>query len=924
MKNVHVLLILNELLEHDGSDYAQLLGYIIGGRFNDVLALPLLKALVVDNVKMKQIIESGTFDNVNQFLGTLVGEIKNALLEQFTDSETVSMHLLIFAIILLQSFIQLNFTGPSIELQIGLLQSLNQYNREFITSLASLGQLAYDLTDSPYLLALSIKILESLNESPISVLDQSMKIDDTEAVVMNSNVQTTLDPKADYFLASVQWWRSRAYQVQISLLPDASSILASLSALLLNNSVLLTLSSELSPEAIKKLLIIYHLETARNGLSTNTEHISITALARARKVSGLSLVLTGCRAKRTKFQQTAFAGLIVLAKNDTFALSEDTNQEPEHFKLESDVLLERPVYESVGDEVDTLQEENDSKRIKLDYSNSPIDTTEDQNSKLLPIALREEFIPQELKDLDPNNQPRLSDLDLLQLFLRFVTLKQTSPSGSPLVEEELMALVQRILFSPENSVNWTLYSKSLWERSLLETSKAKTVERGVLQMQSLVEELGMSSLKTRLFAQGETETNSDILPSSKRLRLIHQLPLVPRWSMDASLAEKFMSLGVLRSAIEIYERLEMWNEAALCYAAVGSEKEALEILEKRLAQSPNDARTLSIMGDIKQDPSYWIKSWEIGRYAKAKNSLAKYYYSPPKSSGLSRDLAKAIENQYDALTINPLSYDSWYFYGCLGLEAANYKLAAELFTRCVSIDDTNAHAWSNLSSALVSLDKLKPAFNALQKAVRVGNEMKSWRIWENYLIVAAKLRQWEDVLVASRQLLKITKDSNGENAIDIPIVEKLVEILLSTDYDEDNLSYFQKSCIEYICVLIPGVINTSARCWRIISRVEFWRKRPWATLDCLEKLFRAMLNNPELEINESVWSEAVESCSDLVAGYENYGELQGRHGSGDLVCKDWKYKAKTSVRSLLSRGRSTWEGTDSYDRLLSLKEELMN
>ncbi|ODV96287.1 hypothetical protein PACTADRAFT_23552, partial [Pachysolen tannophilus NRRL Y-2460] len=853
------------------------------------------------------------------------------------ESELYLNYILILAVVFLQMFIQLNFTGPSIKID---LRNFNKIiNKEndcrLISLLSSLGQPAYSLIECPILIVLSIKLLEFLNKSPFSLLDHSgVDFKDTESLLAKSNIEQNLDKENDIFLASVQWWRSRALQVQISLIPEPTSTLTSFATLLLNPSVVSTLTNANPPDLAKKLLIIYYLEIARNGLNTLTEALAIPALAKAKKISGLNLVLTGCKAKRTKFQERAIASLIILANNESFDFNDEelSAENPESFQLENDsVLLEKPIYELVGEEIGELTGQIEFKRIKLDYSNLPM-AEENEDTKLLPIAIKESLIPESLKNLDPNNQPRLNDLDMIQLFLRLVALRQTSPSNSSLVEEELMALVGRILYSPDGSVNWSIFSKALWERSILETNRTKTVERGVLQMQSLVEELGVLHVKSRIFSETEDQKASEVisfdmakpLPSSTRLRYIHQLPLLPRWAMDAKLAEKFMSLGVLKSALEIYERLEMWNEAALCYASVGDEAAALKILQQKLSENPNDARSWSIMGDIQQNPSFWIKSWEIGNYPNAKNSLAKYYYNPPKSSGLQRNLPEAIKHQYDSLTINPLSFQSWYFYGCLGLEAKNFELAAEAFTRCVSIDDESPHAWSNLASSLLQLDKLRPAFNAYQKAVRVGHDKssKSWRIWENYLIVACKLKEWDQVLLASRELLQLTSASKGEAAIDLPIVEKLVDVLLSTEYDEDNLTFFQKSCIDYLCTQLPSIINSSPRCWRVISRVELWRKKPWLALECHEKAYRASANNPNLEVDEAIWNETVEACSDLVAVYESLGELPGKHNAGDVICKDWKYKAKSTVRSLLSKGKSSWEGTKGWDTLQNLKSQL--
>lgn len=121
---------------------------------------------------------------------------------------------------------------------------------------------------------------------------------------------------------------------------------------------------------------------------------------------------------------------------------------------------------------------------------------------------------------------------------------------------------------------------------------------------------------------------------------------------------------------------------------------------------------------------------------------------------------------------------------------------------------------------------------------------------------------------------------------------------------------------------IPSVVTTSGRAWRIVARVELWRKRPWASLDCQEKAYRAVSHNPDLEIDEKVWNETVDACEDLVAAYESLGEMEGKYGPGSLVCKDWKYKARSTIKSLMSKGKNNWENSDGWERLLELRKQL--
>lgn len=949
-------------------DLQNLFTSLINGHYFLVLKHPIFADNILTSTKViditKSYIEKEDIEAF-QFVDDIVSQFFENLSVVCETNEITSTYMYLLAVLFLQMFVTSNFSGPKLPFQssdseLGFLQLLFRKDNNRILSkvqndclqlLNINGFAPYHLSESPLLLVLSLRIFEKLHHCDISLLHPSISSISTEEIVQKS-MDVVLGHKTlpDYIMGSISWFRARACQVQQALLAEISPVLTSLSLNLLSNNTLHSLIDQenSSSQINQSLLITYYLEVANVALSGELESQTLDAIMNANRVSGLSLVLTGCKAKFTQYQEKSTAALTVLAKsNDALLRAEQTEKtfNPLDVKLNDDLFLDRPKYDSIGDD-ELLQEteeyneeENYIKRIKVDFSqSSESGLSQTFTEQLLPIAKKESDIPAALCKLDPNNQPNLANLDHVQLLLRMQTILNNTPSGNVLVNEELIAVIQRTLFSEVNSVNWLIYARALWYRSLLETARSRTVERGVLQLYSLVEELGVNSEKTaRLFPKTEDEVNFSInfrdstdiqltLTNSVRLRYIYQLPLMPKWAMDSKLAEKLMELGSLKSALEIYERLEKWTDAALCYASTGDESRGIELIKRALDCNPRDARSWSVLGDITGDPDMWLKAWEIGKYANAKRSLAKYYYNPPKSSGLSRQLMTAIEHMYDCLSANPLNFQNWFFYGCMGLEAEKVDLAAEAFTRCIALDDTNSYAWSNLASALIKLNKLPEAFNALKKSVNSGDSAKkSWRIWENYLIVAAKLNKWDDVLYASVVLLNRKKDlDHNESSIDLPVVEKLVELLVSEPFEEvKSQRYFQKTCVNFICNMIPSVLHHDARIWRIIAKVDLWRKKPWLALEDYEKAYRAASNNPELQSNENVWNSAVDACIELISAYENFGELEGRHGAGDIICKDWRFKAKSAIRSLISKGKTSWEYTESYERLLELKCEVI-
>lgn len=854
-----------------------------GGYFSDVLSADYSKLLADPLLKPLFSVKISDVDPAsNTTFTSLINKALDIIDKEAQDSDVKNSLLVLAAVSALHLFIQSNFTGPALSLdpyQVTLdngdLEELANFNTHCIDELASDGETVYLLTSYPHLLLMSNAILKYISQS-------------------------------NHTLTSVaKWWYARSVLLQQSIIDSSASSLHEIIFTNLSNNVLESILSSLSSVSSdssntyslkSNLAARFYMELARAQLLYDYDSKAEHSLKLAQQATGFQFVLTGFKAKRTKFQEFETSQMIFIAKSKIDKVKNGTDDHlPISLELNSELLLEKVSYSTPTGEGST---ETDSS------------TT----------------IPDSLKQIDPNNQPGLQDIDTAITLLRQTYVRSSSPYNNPLVQEELLAIANRIINSPEGSVNWSLYSRALWERSVLESSSPKTVERGTLQMQSLVEELGQSSVGTYL-PKPQDERSINV---AERMSYIHQIMPMPKWSMDSKLAEKFMSIGVLKSALEVYERLQMWDQVALCYSAVGQDEKAKEILFDHLEKKPKDARSWTILGEITQEPQYLEKAWEVGKFASARRTLGKLYYSPPTGSKVERDVERGIRYMHEALTVNPLHYETWFTYGCAGLETEQYDLAAEAFTRCVALDDSDGKSWSNLSTALLRLNKKGEAFNALKRAVRVTSDKKNWRIWSNYVTVAVELSEWNEVLRGTRELLTI-KGADEEQYLDVSILEHLCQILVSTKYPEANeegeiprLDFFQKSAIELFINSIPPLITSNPRLWKIVARVELWRNKPWASLEAYEKGFRIYTHLPTVETEEKIWNEAVEYCGDLVDAYSNLGPRDGKYGDGSVVCSNWKFKAKSAVRVLIGRGKKWWEDSEGWEKLQSIKEDLVS
>jgi tetratricopeptide (TPR) repeat protein len=433
----------------------------------------------------------------------------------------------------------------------------------------------------------------------------------------------------------------------------------------------------------------------------------------AKDVSGFEYALSGALGKRTKFQQNDISQLVVFArskgdsseaegtleKNDELDNTEQAKVAPEALDLNDDTLLESIAF---------------AKSDKIDNS----------------------ALPSALKDMKPDDQPQLQPLDQITL-LTEATLKDTLSPLDKLNSEEILPYAVRVLF--DKPTNWQIYTQALLVRSRIESHRSRTQERSVLQLQVIVDQI-IADTEEEENASGTGDVPeirvtqflprakaSESAPITERLKYIFQLNTPTRWEVETELAYAWSGAGSFVSALEIFKRLKLWAEVALCYHSVGQEDKARQIVRRQLYYStkgpdmdkysvddsnivtekwegdirsptpPHAPRLWCILGDLENDPECWLRAWEISkhRYARAQRTLGEYYVK-------TGDFEKARESYMQATIVNRQNNDTWSRLGDIDLRIGNWDGAVIAFQQSIMIDDTDAKTYSNLGSALLS------------------------------------------------------------------------------------------------------------------------------------------------------------------------------------------------------------------------------
>ena len=701
-------------------------------------------------------------------------------LEHVVQSVTMFVHeeaelvRLVIAVALLHAFIQANWTGPDLDFNpsdvfgLSSVENLDDLNVNAVAELAYGGEPAYHLTKHPVYLRLAQIILlpRSYQEGEITNLKR---------------------------LHTAPWWTLRLTLLHQQILdepapppePFTSALSSSVESLIGIFTPDLPTSSEPGPDSDLSARILITHGLLYHFLSQ--DKLASSFFARAIRATGLRQELTGALGKRTKFQQEDLSQLVVLAEsklklNDTTEAGVMSTEKPEttvpkSLSLDDDTLLETTQY------------------ALATPSNS-----------------------------DPSSQPALHPLDQTILLALAQTLKATSPSD-PLTSSQLSAYTSRVLSHPQN---WSIHTMALLSRSRLEANRTRTVERAVLQIQALVDQMPATDEER----DGKTEREQGA-NARERLEYFWEILLPSRWALEKELADKFFSLGVLKSALEIYERLERWEEVVKCYAALEKLEKGIEIVRDLLAgrkreaevvvvdgktaiskdrrkalDRAREAKLLCVLGDLEPTNAvdHYTRAWEVSGQtsSRAMRSLGGVYFP----QGMYNE---AINCLRQSVKINPLVLRAWFLLGCACMRVEDWEGAREAFTRCVRIDEEDAESWSNLAGVYLRMPIAAPtstnpnadagsatdkeqleqnsgripiehkllAYRALKHGLKFS--YNNWKMWYNFMIVCVDVGELFD---AARALGRVVEETGGRSAaasgpdetvVDLDVVDRLVD-----------------------------------------------------------------------------------------------------------------------------------------------------
>ncbi|KAI1795004.1 TPR-like protein [Ganoderma leucocontextum] len=703
---------------------------------------------------------------------------------------------------------------------------------------------------------------------------------------------------------SAPWWRLRTWLVHEQVLDEPVAVPEDVFKAV--SPLLDTFASE--PDLAGRLLLEQGLLEHYVGHDKSAAEYFV----RAARATQLEYELTGALGKRTKFQQTDVTQLTLLAESRVRGDGTDPRQDtdapsepalPETLLLNDDTLLEQTAFTS-------------------------------SHNAGTPAS--------RLAHVDPASQPALHPLDQAILLALCLNVRNTSPAHG-LTAEQMAPYVARVLSHPRN---WTVHTMALLLRSRLESHRTRTVERSVLQLQALVDQMPCADS-----------------PLAERLLYAHSLVLPSKWELEKELAHRFLTLGVVKSALAIFERLELWEDVVKCYASIERADQARAVVRDLLAGRKTEADAVlahakaatdaarrttldaaraaklwCLLGDL--EPAHAVEhythAWELSGHAsgRAMRSLGGLHFARGA-------YGEAIACLRQAAAINPLQARTWFVLGCACLREEDWDGARAAFVRCVSIDDEDGESWSNLASVYMRMGeagrrKRIPftnkvlAFRALKQGLKVSYE--NWRMWSNYMIVALDVGELSEACRALGRIVEERAAKDGAACVDEDVLDRLVDAAARGPGDgagegasEDAAEHAgttnkatQTTGLErrvadlFERTILPRV--SSPRIFRAHARFLTAQGRHAEGLAAYLDAYRAgpagTIEGGETDVER--WRAGVGEVEEIVDVLRNFGQGEG---------SNWKLQARSIVRTFMGRTRD-FEDEPEWGRLVALQDEI--
>jgi len=354
-------------------------------------------------------------------------------------------------------------------------------------------------------------------------------------------------------------------------------------------------------------------------------------------------------------------------------------------------------------------------------------------------SIKTAYLPQDLQlndevrlesiDFLDKEREQVRDLDSLQqcVLLSRYFLKERNLPVDDISWQELTPHLSIILQHP---VSWSIHTTALFHRCKLESKSRRSVERARAQLETILESYLDRSV-----------------PMSVRMKDIFTSRLPPKWIIQRELGNILLSLGAVKSALDVFEKIECWDEVIVCYNLLQMRHKSAEIIKKRLAVKETP-RLLCQLGDATDDLECYHKALHISN-----NKSARAYKSLGLHSYYRKDYINSISYFKKSLDCSRFQLDVLLKLGFAAMEICEWSVGAQAYRDYCSLESDNFEAWNNLSNCYIKLGDKERAWRVLQESIRC--EYDNWKVWVNMMLVSTDLGAFDESIRCYNRILDI-------------------------------------------------------------------------------------------------------------------------------------------------------------------------